>query len=127
MNSHSCNNQYMCQNEEGYPPLKRQTRDDCIQYRFDEINDEVIDKKGWTAPHRVWEALDNKEQMEEFAMQQQFTACQQKMYGDFLIYKEEMKQRRERFLTKVGPQLVVEQAYHIPFWVWWGEYLTRKY
>ena len=68
-----------------------------------------------------------KEDLEEMWLTQQFHASQQKLYADFMTYKQEMHQRRMRFANKVGPQITLEQAYHVPFWKWWGEYLNRKY
>ena len=99
----------------------------AVNHSTQDDNEQLITKGGWTAPQRVWGALENKEEIDEMAMQQHFAACQAKMQADFMVYKEEMKQRRQRYLNKVGPQITVEQAYHIPFWQWWGEYLTRKY
>tara|TARA_Y100000389_G_scaffold76555_1_gene73283 strand:- start:6038 stop:6583 length:546 start_codon:yes stop_codon:yes gene_type:complete len=120
------------QQENPFPPnIRRQAADLDIpkaSEHGDEIpEDKIVNKDGWTAPNRVWEALENKEDMEKASMEQQFQACQAKMYGDFLIYQEEMKQRRFRFIEKVGPQITVEQGYNIPFWAWWGCYLNRRY
>lgn len=120
------------QQENPFPPnIQRQSADPYIPKapeNWDEIpEDKIVNKCGWTAPNRVWEALENKEDMERVAMDQQFQVCKEKLYGDFLIYKEEMKQRRFRFVEKVGPQITVEQGYNIPFWTWWGSYLNRRY
>ena len=93
----------------------------------DVTNDPIVTRDGWTAPQRVWEALSAKEDLEEMWLTQQFHASQQKLYADFMTYKQEMQQRRMRFANKVGPQITLEQAYHVPFWQWWGEYLNRKY
>ena len=109
--------------EDRPPCLSRQRGKDDVSIQ----DDPVIHQNGWTAPQRVWEGLRAKEELEQTIMNQQYATAQQTMSTHFAIYQEEMRQRRLRFINKVGPQITLEQGYHVPFWQWWGEYLSRGY